>query len=289
MKGDESPPATELRFKRVRTLLMLVLSLFGLVLLLQPTALGRKQEPDYSTFKHSSDRHAQLECAACHKRTADNSVTPAFPSHPSCTNCHLAQFVNPAGSICIICHTDLSSGAAPLRGFPANFKENFNVKFDHSQHTIGSARPANGCAGCHDRTLNRGAAMSIPAKMTAHSQCYTCHTPTSRASSGQEINSCGVCHTQTAYSRTSTNARSYRLSFSHSKHGPRQRLECTSCHTLTAGLPQGKQVRSPQGLEHFPTRGGQSCATCHNGKRSFGGDLAFGDCRRCHTGASFRM
>jgi hypothetical protein len=32
-----------------------------------------------------------------------------------------------------------------------------------------------------------------------------------------------------------------------------------------------------------------NCSTCHNGKRSFGGDLAFKDCRRCHRGTNFRL
>jgi cytochrome c peroxidase len=50
-----------------------------------------------------------------------------------------------------------------------------------------------------------------------------------------------------------------------------------------------RQVSSPAALEHFSASGGMSCLTCHNGKRSFGGDLAFKDCRRCHTSASFKM
>jgi hypothetical protein len=54
-------------------------------------------------------------------------------------------------------------------------------------------------------------------------------------------------------------------------------------------MPQGAQVSSPRAAEHLNTGGGQSCVSCHNGKRSFGGDLAFEDCRRCHTGSTFRM
>jgi hypothetical protein len=54
-------------------------------------------------------------------------------------------------------------------------------------------------------------------------------------------------------------------------------------------LPQGRQASSPKAAEHFVSGGGQSCLTCHNGKRSFGGDLSFKDCRRCHTGATFRL
>jgi hypothetical protein len=54
-------------------------------------------------------------------------------------------------------------------------------------------------------------------------------------------------------------------------------------------LPQTRQVSSPAPSEHFPATRGMTCLTCHDGKRSFGGDLAFKDCRRCHTSASFKM
>jgi nitrate/TMAO reductase-like tetraheme cytochrome c subunit len=65
-------------------------------------------------------------------------------------------------------------------------------------------------------------------------------------------------------------------------------LSCTECHKLTAGAPQSRQVSSPQPAEHFASGRGSSCLTCHDGRRSFGGDLAFRDCKRCHKGATFR-
>src|SRR6266516_2291177 len=245
-------------------------------------------ELDYSAFRHTSQRHSSLACTACHQRAADNSIKPTFPNHPACTNCHLAQFVTPAVPMCSICHVDVKSGSPPVKAFPADFKVSFNVGFDHAQHMNGATRPRNGCAACHDKPLNRGAALSIPVGLTAHTQCYSCHTPSSKSASGNDIASCGICHQTRAFARTSTNARAFRLSFSHSKHGPRQRLECASCHTLSAGLPQGRQVRSPAAAEHFPPGRGQSCLSCHDGKRSFGGDLAFADCQRCHAGTTFR-
>jgi hypothetical protein len=48
-------------------------------------------------------------------------------------------------------------------------------------------------------------------------------------------------------------------------------------------------VSSPTAAEHFATTRGMTCLTCHNGKKSFGGDLAFKDCKRCHIGPTFRM
>jgi c(7)-type cytochrome triheme protein len=255
------------------------------------TASPQGPDLDYSNFKHTSQKHASLSCATCHERAGDNSATPRFPGHKACTGCHLAQFVTPNVPMCAICHTDVNSSNPPLKSFPSKFKESFNVKFDHGQHMTGSARPPSGCAGCHagSRQGRSAAAFGIPTGLSAHNQCYTCHRPDSRSASGREIASCGVCHDQTAYARTSTNARAFRYAFSHVKHGPGQRLGCAECHQLTAGAPQSRQVSSPSAFEHFPVARGMTCLTCHNGKRSFGGDLAFKDCRRCHTSASFKM
>src|SRR5437667_2230589 len=247
-------------------------------------AVGQGPELDYSTFKHTSQRHASLGCTDCHQRAANNSATPSFPGHGACMNCHGRQLL-----MCTICHTDVKSTPAPVKSFPANFKESFNVKFDHTQHMSGSARPKNGCVACHASLLNRGAARSIPANIAAHNQCYVCHTPSSTSPSGREIASCGVCHEEKRYARTPTNSRAFRANFYHAKHGPGQRLECTSCHNLTAAAPQSKQVSSPVMAEHFPAGRGLNCASCHNGKRAFGGDLGFKDCKRCHLGQIFRM
>ena len=244
---------------------------------------------DYSNFKHTSQRHASLSCTACHDRTADNSATPRFPGHKACIDCHRSQFLPPNLPMCAICHSGVNGANPPLNAFPTRFKERFNSKFDHAQHNTGSARPASGCVACHSRLAGRVAALSIPTSISAHNQCYTCHTPTSKSSAGRELASCGVCHDVKPYSRTSTNARAFRYAFSHAKHGNAQRLSCADCHRLSAGLPQSRQVSSPAASEHFPVTRGMTCLTCHNGRRSFGGDLAFKDCRRCHTATSFRM
>jgi c(7)-type cytochrome triheme protein len=252
-------------------------------------SLTQGPDLDYSNFRHNSQRHASLSCVSCHARNGDNSATPRLPGHKACTSCHLAQFLTPNIPMCAICHTDVNSSNPPLKSFPSKFNESFNVKFDHAQHMSGSARPPSGCAGCHSRRGRSAAALGIPAGLSAHNQCYTCHRPDSKSVSGREIASCGVCHEQKGYARTSTNARAFRYAFSHAKHGTGQRLGCTDCHRLTAGAPQSRQVSSPLAVEHFPATRGMSCLTCHNGRRSFGGDLAFKDCRRCHTAASFKM
>lgn len=268
--------------KRVRVMGLIVLTLcFG------AAATAQGPEVDYSKFLHTSQRHSSLACTSCHERT-DNSATPRFPGHKACTDCHRSQFTMPAIPMCLICHSDTKSGNPPLKNFPTAFNERFNVKFDHAQHNKGEARPAQGCNGCHT-PANRRVAFSIPANLAAHNGCYSCHTPSSKSSAGREIASCGVCHDQKPYRPTPVNARSYRYAFSHGDHDVRERLACTDCHRLTAGAPQTRQVSSPAPAEHFVTTRGMTCLTCHNGKRSFGGDLAFKDCRRCHTGPTFNM
>jgi hypothetical protein len=255
------------------------------------TEAASVQDPnqDYSKFLHSSQKHASLGCTTCHDRASDNSIMPRFPGHKACTSCHLGQFTTPAIPMCTICHSNTSSSNRPLKSFPADFNEPFNVKFDHAQHLTPSARPKNGCAGCHATPVSRGLGLSIPANLNAHTLCYSCHTPGSKTAAGREMASCGVCHEQKRYTRTPTNARAFRYAFSHAEHGPRQRLACNDCHQVTAGVPQTRQVSSPGTAEHFSSGRGMNCVTCHNGRRSFGGDLAFKDCRRCHSGATFRM
>ena len=244
---------------------------------------------DYSSFNHRSASHSSIQCASCHQRSADNSIRPTLPGHKSCTGCHLAQFVTPQMPMCSICHTDVSGPSAPVRAFPERFKESFNVRFDHAQHMNGPNRPQQGCAACHDRPLARGAALSIPSGLAAHNQCYACHTPGSRSSGGSDIGSCNTCHALAPYARTPTTARAFRAGFSHAQHGARQRLACADCHSLAAGLPQSRQVSVPRTAQHSPAGRSLSCMTCHNGRRAFGDELSFKDCRRCHRGQTFRV
>ena len=263
-------------------------ALFTSLLFLLPVAFVYPQgnDLDYSKFLHTSQRHASTGCSSCHHRN-DNSARPSFPGHKDCIECHRTQFVTASTPMCSICHANVNGTNPPLKAFPDNFKESFNMKFDHAQHMNGSARPKNGCISCHRSPLRRGVALSIPANLSAHDQCYSCHTPNSQVN-GRDLASCGVCHDQKPYGRTSNDAPAFHRAFSHAQHSGRQRLGCADCHNYTAGLPQKRQVSSPRAVEHFPN-GNNTCATCHNGKRSFGGDLDFKACRRCHMGNSFRL
>jgi c(7)-type cytochrome triheme protein len=242
---------------------------------------------DYSNFSHTSERHAALQCASCHRRT-NNSPQPDFPGHKSCTGCHLAQFVstNPSNNaMCAICHTNLGEQHPPLKSFPK--LASFNAQFDHAQHMQGEARPQAGCSACHAPLRRAAIALSIPAGLNAHAQCYTCHTP-GATSNGRDIGSCSTCHELGQRVRASTNARAFAASFSHAEHGPRQKLSCNDCHRTRSNVPQLQQVTAPRTAQHFANTRAQSCLSCHNGQRAFG-DADFNDCRKCHKGQTFQM
>jgi hypothetical protein len=253
--------------------------------------LSAQQNTDFSRFRHDSPAHRDKRtCNDCHQRR-DNAASPRLPGHKACTDCHLPQFVTPNIPMCAICHTSLDSQNPPVKNFPT--LQSFNARFDHAQHDRGSARPQEGCAACHRPAGRRSAAMTIPAGLGAHQQCYTCHTPGAQ-SGGKDISTCGSCHQQGRFFRTPAASRAFAVAFRHSTHGPRQSLGCDDCHTLRPGLPQSQQVTAPRFAQHFPAGGAVSCATCHNDRRRIGGRVVFGDarfdnCAKCHTRQNFLL
>lgn len=233
---------------------------------------------DYSKFLHNSQNHARLPCLLCHRRDSNAPVPkrPGASQHLPCAGCHAQQFASSDSPLCTICHTDAKSGA--LKPFPR--LRSFRVKFDHSRHLRMSSVT---CATCH-RPSRGGVAMSIPAGFNAHTTCYRCHTPRAQAG-GRDISSCGTCHQLGRYSRTPQFTQAFRVGFSHTKH---DKVTCNECHEVRAGMPQRRQVTSPEPLNHHATGRGQSCISCHDGKRAFGGD-DFSACKRCHTGSTWRF
>ncbi len=233
---------------------------------------------DFSQFKHDNRNHARLPCLLCHRRE-NNSPQPTLPgkaSHAPCTGCHAQQFSNPASEICAICHTDAQS--AKVKAFPA--LSSFDVRFDHSKHRDAA------CATCHRR--NRGGiALSIPSRTNAHVTCFSCHTPNAEAN-GRNISSCSTCHQLGRLVRTPEQAPAYRVGFSHTKHDASEKLACAACHQVRAGVSRGRQVSAPSPLNHHAPAGAFSCASCHNGQRTFGGD-DFSVCKRCHKGSQWRF
>jgi len=227
---------------------------------------------DYSKFAHSSPTHTRMPCLLCHRRDS-NASRISFPGgggHTPCSGCHQEQFNAGSGSpICTICHTNAENGA--MKGFPR--LRSFGRTFNHTRHSRVN------CSVCH-KQAQRGVAFTIPSGQGAHATCFSCHT----SSSSNTMSSCSTCHQPGRLVRTSQNARSFRLNFSHARHA-REGLNCVSCHNVRAGAT-GRQVSSPTAAMHFASPGGSNCATCHNGKRAFGAN-DFQNCKRCHQGNSF--
>jgi c(7)-type cytochrome triheme protein len=231
---------------------------------------------DFSQFKHDNRNHARLPCLLCHRRE-NNSPQPTLPgkaAHAPCTGCHEQQFANSSSEICTICHTDVQSGKVKV--FPP--LRSFDARFEHAKHTDAA------CATCH-RQNRGGPGLSIPSRQNAHVTCFSCHTPDAQAN-GRNISSCSTCHQLGRLVRTSEQTGAYRVGFSHANHDASEKLSCAACHQVRAGLPRGRQVSAPLPLNHHAPASRASCATCHNGQRTFGGD-DFSACKRCHKGPAW--
>ena len=234
---------------------------------------------DYSKFQHNSRNHSRLPCLLCHRRDSNAAVPkrPGASQHLPCAGCHAQQFSSADSPICTICHTDPKSGA--VKPFPSRLIS-FRMKFDHARHmNMGSVS----CATCH-RPVRGGAAMTIPSDFNAHTTCFRCHTPRAQ-SGGRDISSCGTCHQLGGYSRTPVMMPAFRVGFSHVKH---DKMTCNECHQVRGGQPQRRQVTTPEPLNHHASGRIQSCMTCHDGKRAFGGD-DFTACKRCHTKSTWQF
>jgi c(7)-type cytochrome triheme protein len=232
---------------------------------------------DYSHFEHSSSAHARLRCTVCHRRGNEAPQT-IRPGHRPCSSCHSEKFASMKGPICTVCHTSAEPKGPELKSFTG--LKTFNMKFSHARHANA------GCATCH-KPINRSVALSIPAGKSAHSTCNQCHGVGAQKG-GRDLSSCDVCHQQGKYQRLPVSAKAYKINFSHGEHGSRQKLRCSDCHRVTAGVPPRRQMTKPLAAMHRASEGAQSCMSCHNNKRAFGGD-DFSDCKRCHQGSTFRF
>jgi c(7)-type cytochrome triheme protein len=238
--------------------------------------LVEAETQDYSRFQHNNPMHARMPCLLCHKRD-DNSAAPKLSGHVPCSGCHTQQFADIGSQICTICHTDVQAGAT--KRFPG--LHSFNARFDHGRHL----RQTN-CATCH-KPSRRGVALSVPSGAGAHSICYQCHKPQTEIG-GKNIGSCGTCHQPGRPQRNSDMAAAFAKNFSHAKHSGVARLNCSSCHSVRPGSARGRQVSAPAASMHFASSATQSCASCHNNKRAFGGN-DFKDCKRCHHETTFKF
>jgi len=277
--GTQASSPARLLFK-----LFGVFSIAGVTILMFAVSVSAQkmkvpENADYKVFQHTTAYHARLPCSLCHKRE-NNSTRPQFPGgskHLPCAGCHAKQFADSSSPICTICHNNPSAGS--LKSFPS--LKSFNMTFDHASHTSGGR---SGCVTCHSPSRG-GVAFTIPSGAGAHATCFQCHGP--QAKSGErDISSCNLCHQPGQLARVSQNALAFRNGFSHNKHNADEGLSCNQCHRVRAGAKD--DVTAPQPLNHHASGTSFSCASCHNGKKAFGGD-DFSVCKRCHKGEAWRF
>ncbi|MEP6787061.1 MAG: cytochrome c3 family protein [Acidobacteriota bacterium] len=236
---------------------------------------ARESNKTFEAFSHKIPEHQQFACDSCHRREG-SSLEMKYAGHDSCIGCHLNQFTDKDQVICAICHKDTKATPPSMNTFPVKFIEGFNMKFDHAAHETGKGRPADGCAHCHNPS---GPGQSIPIGITAHNDCYSCHTAESK------IGSCTVCHQIGPYNRTTQSEYNFKAIFRHGDHTARQGVSCNECHNVIAGASNARQVTDITILEHRTTPG-NNCLSCHNGRRAFTGNnpLDVNSCTRCHKG-----
>lgn len=236
----------------------------------------RVSSKTFQAFSHKIPEHQQFACISCHQREG-TSLKMEYAGHDSCIGCHLNQFIDKEDKervMCAICHKDTKSDNPPMNTFPVKFIEGFNMKFDHAAHERGEGRPADGCAHCHTPS---GSGQTIPVGFTAHNDCFSCHTAESK------IGSCTVCHELAPYNRTLQSEYNFKAIFRHGDHTARQGVNCNECHKVVDGAPNSRQVTTIVILEHRTTPG-NNCLTCHNGRRTFTGNVQsdVNSCIRCH-------
>ena len=231
---------------------------------------------DFSRFSHTSSAHTRLACSSCHRRDG-NPAKAIWLGHRPCSSCHSQKFASLKDQICTVCHATAEPKGPEIKSF-AGLKS-FSARFDHARHANA------GCATCH-RPASRGVALSIPGGPAAHTTCFQCHS-SGVSAGGRDLASCDTCHTSGRHERSSIFAKAYKLNFSHAVHSARNKLNCNDCHRTKTGAPSGEMSR-PLPAMHRASAVTQSCATCHNDKRAFGGD-DFSDCKKCHQGPTFRF
>src|ERR1044072_6362165 len=189
-----------------------------------------------SPFDHSRPEHQTKtkDCGFCHQRP-DNNVTPVFPGHSACIECHAKDFTNSDSKMCVVCHKSPVDAQGTRMSFPAKMNE-FGVKgFSHRQHMDAKKIAAAGetetpkCSICH--TSTEGSSASFP----DHQQCYSWHIH----QANQKLGECGVCHANAKVALKFTRGTGSALSLYNFQHGPHtKKASCDRCHRQTDTDPK---------------------------------------------------
>lgn len=226
--------------------------------------LGQSDRGDLR-FDHAT--HILTQCVACHQRPAHADGQTATPPMDSCFTCHGLRH-GPQGVLasaeCRSCHPE----PAPLR--PASHVEDWRFR----PHALESRDDANRCLMCHDAPADCDACHrdervnvgEIPALyLSTVPEVAAEPTVTVDPAAPVTMSQCAYCHPDIDDFQVEG------LIFAHSPHLERT-YRCESCHPV---FPHG-----PDGTQRSEMR---SCYRCHGLYHDGHGEVASGECLKCHT------
>lgn len=212
-------------------------------------------------------RHAQIECAACHK-TAERQpfAKTFFLSFARCTDCHAdkhnGEFAKKYKNDCAACHT-------VERYKPSTFSLSRHTE---SRFALTGAHTAIVCAGCHVK-----AGQTVPTFQLASLRCESCHKDVHKGQFSDKMKdqSCGACHTTDRW----TNAKFDHAATAFPLSGKHATVVCGDCH---------KEIASKGAVLQYK-KVSTECASCHKdvhqGQFTKNGRTA---CETCHSSAGWR-
>ncbi|MBK8812315.1 MAG: cytochrome c3 family protein [Acidobacteria bacterium] len=216
-------------------------------------------------FNFDHAKHGKLDCNSCHNPQGGNAMSAInVAMHAgaanSCATCHNGSRAFGANNFsnCRQCHSEM--GGAKTVG----------IKFSHASHTKSN------CSICH-KPAGKTGNFVVPDGQSAHSTCFQCHSP-NKGGGSFTSGKCFTCHQIGGTNTISASSPVIPGNFAHTKHSF---MDCDSCHTSSNGV-----MSAPSVLMHKAPKSGTNCATCHNNEMAFGED--FTNCKRCHTGNTFK-
>jgi hypothetical protein len=218
-----------------------------------------------------SDRHAEIECVACHKtqssQTAEAQPTLTYRGlPPECVTCHKDVHEGQLGTDCASCH-----GSRTFR--LTTFQHPENPEFFRGKHATTE------CSKCHRDAVEPISASSMVSSRRYRDlpiTCAECHQDTHLGQLGEDCASCHAVDEDRFKAQKFDHARSaFALTGKHAT------IECVTCHKSEVGsFPsgEGSAVRF-KGMQ-------ETCQSCHR-------DIHLGQlgdrCESCHGTQTFKL
>lgn len=230
-------------------------------------------------FRHEI-HEKKASCIQCHpkpflvKRGVNKITYADHTAKKACFSCHDGAKSFPF-SDCNSCHIKtIAPNQAIIVG-----KSSKAVTFRHDSH-----KGKNQCKSCHTELFSykKGEAKVTFADHSGKKSCFTCHN----GAAGAPFYTCNGCHKdkEGALSGKATAKKPqgpqaaliYKMEgagpvyFNHPSHAG---FECKACHPDPFAMQKGQTKMTMAQMYK-----GQSCGTCHNGKKAFKSY----DCAKCH-------